>query len=46
MKSTFLSEVCFEDGLQAVDVCPYVLVDVCGSKHASYAQGPVLISSM
>jgi hypothetical protein len=28
------------------DVCPYVLVDVCGNVPASYAQGPVLISSM
>lgn len=35
-KSTLLSEVCFEDGLGAVDVCACVLVDVCGSVHASY----------
>lgn len=48
VKSTLLREVCFEDGLGAVDVdiCAYVLADVCGSVHASYAQGPVLIPSM
>lgn len=46
MKSTFLSEVCFEDGFSAVDVYAYALVHVCGSVCASCAQGPVLISRM